>query len=465
MSIIARLPSRFNIVTRIYLGLIILVLGFASCTDRDFSMRASQLSFSADTLIFDTVFTSIGTFTQRLKIYNDLSERVNIPTLRLAGGSGSPYKMIVNGQEGTLFEEVPLLPDDSLLVLVSATIDPMDQDLPFIVKDSIEVISGTENWDIDLVAWGQDAYFLSDSVLSCDITWAAGRPYVIYNSILVDSLCSLTIEPGVEIYSHPGSTIFVKGTLNAIGSPADRITFRNDRIDEGFQNAAGQWEGIYFLEGSSGNMLDYVDIRNSVIGIRAGTPDDNSDPDISIRRSSIENMSGYGILAFTSDLELENVLINNCQLGGFAGIAGGNYTLNHCTIANIPIDFLFAGAAVVLSDNVVLPGNQLLEADLVASMKNSVVWGFAQDELLLSANGNFIFDVTLENNFLKSDIDGLEVLNTVNEDPLFVDPQNYDYTPGENSPLIDFGIDLGIVTDLFGAPRSNPPDVGAVERQ
>ena len=448
-----------------FLTLITFIFILAACNEEEVYSEATSLEFSADTLLFDTVFTSVGSFTQRLKVYNPSNKGVTIKNLALAGGSSSYYGLVVNGDQANDFEDIQLLPKDSLLILVNVEVDPSDEDLPFIVKDSIVFSSAGNLWDVDLIAWGQDAYFYSDSIIPCNTVWTADRPYVIYNSILIDTPCQLTIEAGTKVYSHPGSSIFVRGTLLVEGSPENRVLFSNDRLDEGFRNASGQWGGLSFLEGSDNNIIQYTDIRNAVNGIRVGTPDDNDDADLQLLQTRVENMSGYGVLAFTSDISAENVLINNCRLGGFAGLAGGNYSILNSTIANYPIGFLFDGPALVLGDNVLLANDEVLEADLAVSLANTVVWGISNDEILLSETGNNLVSFDFENNLLKTTNTSLGLNSLYNEVPDFTGPQEYNYLPISTSILIDRGADLGIIIDLFGNGRSTPPDIGAIEFQ
>ncbi|MDH5602635.1 MAG: hypothetical protein OEY51_01780, partial [Cyclobacteriaceae bacterium] len=64
------------------------------------------LSFTNDTIIFDTVFTRVGSLTKRLKVYNPSRNAVLLSRIKLAGGLSSPYNITVNGQEGPLMEDI-----------------------------------------------------------------------------------------------------------------------------------------------------------------------------------------------------------------------------------------------------------------------------------------------------------------------------------------------------------------------
>ncbi|MDH5602602.1 MAG: right-handed parallel beta-helix repeat-containing protein, partial [Cyclobacteriaceae bacterium] len=344
-------------------------------------------------------------------------------------------------------------------------INPSDANLPFIVKDSLEFMNGNITQEVKLVAWGQDAHFFNDSILSCNTLWEAGRPYVIYNSILVDSLCSLTIGPGVQVFSHPGSYIFVKGSLQVNGTPDQRVLFTNDRRDEFYKDAPGQWEGIYFLEGSISNHLSFTDIRNGVLGIRLGAPDNDTIPEVVLSETRIENMSEYGILTFTSDLTATNTLVNSCRLGCVGNFAGGNYRYTHCTFSNFPVNFSAEGPAVVFSDNLLLSDNSVLEKDISVSLINSIIWGMNKDEITLSTTGYKVFTLLMNNNLLKTTDTSLGLGNNIlNKDPLFINTALYNYHTDTNSPARDAGLNQGILIDLEGNTRDATPDIGAYEK-
>ncbi len=439
-----------------------------------------SLRFSADSVLFDTIFTSIGSVTKRLRVYNDAANAVKISNIELGGAGTSPYQVAVNGVFSDSFSDVTLLGKDSLLVLVEVTIDPRDENLPFLVNDSLIFETNGNRQSIDLVSYGQDAIFLDGEVLACDAVWTADKPYVIFNSILVDTLCSLTIEPGARIYSHTNSYILVRGTLQATGNLEQRIIFRNDRLEPAFENAPGQWGGIVFLPGSNSNVLNFVSIRNAKTGIYLGTPDDDSETDLVLGNAIIENMGGaegipagnfnvqpgFGFLGLTSEAYVYNTVINNCEINTVGNYAGGEYRYEHCTFASFSFDFFRQSPSVIFSNNIILADESVLTAPLEVTMVNSIIWGSLPDELLLSEDPSSGFMVSFSGSLLRSrqyaDNPILED-NLVNENPMFVDPQEYDYHLSEGSPAIDLGLDAGIPLDLDGKPRDENPDAGAYE--
>ena len=64
-------------------------IGITSCK-KDISFTNDHLDFSADTVLFDTVFTTVGSTTKRLKIYNRNNQPIIIDQIQLMGGENSP---------------------------------------------------------------------------------------------------------------------------------------------------------------------------------------------------------------------------------------------------------------------------------------------------------------------------------------------------------------------------------------
>src|SRR5690554_124657 len=95
------------------LRLIILVFGimllFLQCRKENFTNDPSaQLEFSADTMLFDTVFNTVGSTTAKLTVYNRNKDAVRVSSIKIEGGSTSQYRMNVNGLPGSSFESIEI---------------------------------------------------------------------------------------------------------------------------------------------------------------------------------------------------------------------------------------------------------------------------------------------------------------------------------------------------------------------
>ena len=104
-------------------------LALLSCDglDENYSSNPNlRLSFSVDTLSFDTVFTQIGSATKQFMIYNTNSEPLLIEEIMLAGSNETGFRMNVDGRKGDLFQNVRIPGRDSLYVFVEITVNPRD---------------------------------------------------------------------------------------------------------------------------------------------------------------------------------------------------------------------------------------------------------------------------------------------------------------------------------------------------
>ena len=99
-----------------YILLLILAFGyFISCEDEKYlSSSDVKLRFSVDTVMFDTVFTTIGSTTQHLKIYNPFDQKVLISSVKLAKGEMSNFRLNINGVSANEVNDLEIAPFDSL---------------------------------------------------------------------------------------------------------------------------------------------------------------------------------------------------------------------------------------------------------------------------------------------------------------------------------------------------------------
>lgn len=421
-----------------------------------------HLTFSQDTVLFDTLFVERGSITKRLKVYNNRSNAIEITSIKLGGSNSSPYSLFVNGIKGKDFESQTVLGQDSILILIEVLIDPNSSQTPFIVEDSIIFETTGALQQVKLLAWGQNANFLNDSILVCNTQWTNDLPYVIMNFALVEANCSLTIEAGTKIYFHNNSALYVGGSLQVAGTTSEKVLFTNDRLDAPYNATPGQWQGIIFLEGSNANTIDNAIIKNSVYGIWLGTPDEDSIPDLEISNTIIENISSTGLIAFTSDLYAYNLLINNCGESAIANLAGGNYRYTHLTIASLGFDFFRELPSVVLTDQLELADGSTIKDDLAITFSNSIIWGNLSEELFFdftSSNSRASFT----HNLIKTEEDTFSVHNIINNDPVFLDPEVYNYRLDSISPAINAGFLNMVLVDIEGNPRDSLPDLGVYE--
>ena len=118
----------------------------------------------------DTVFSNIGSSTYNLKVYNNSSNNVVIPQIRLKKGLESLYRLNVdgiydqnNGAEGKIFENIELLANDSLYIFIETTINIDNINTPddsFVYEDQIEFFSNNNTQEVELITLVKDAVFI-----------------------------------------------------------------------------------------------------------------------------------------------------------------------------------------------------------------------------------------------------------------------------------------------------------------
>ena len=445
----------------------LLFLLWFRCSTREESISFNpglSLLFNNDSVAFDTLLSERRSSTKRLTVYNPNEEAIQFTEIALGKGRNSDYRVIINGREANSLTNERILGGDSIMILVKVNITARNENLPYLVKDSLIFRWNTNEEHVKLVAYGQDGNTINKGSV-CNETWTSDRPYIISDTVLVSAGCQLNIEKGANIFFENDAVMVVQGTLKAIGDSANHIVFRNARFDGIYDQVPGQWNGIYFLEGSTDSEVSFTEIYNGQVGLRIGTPDDDDRPDVIVSNTEIYNMSLAGILAFTSDVSVTNTLIYNCGNYLMGGFAGGNYAIRHCTFSNDPALFVMDEPTVQFSDNIVVGDKELLVGDLSLKITNCIIWGTADEELLINNGGGASVFAELNTNIIRS---GEEVANNFTSQefnfPGFKDVFVNNYQLDTLAFAKDKGKDIGVSFDLTGRDRDDNPDIGAYER-
>lgn len=469
--------------------------------EEDFLLDSSaELSFSVDTLRFDTVFTELGSATRILKIYNTNDQPVKINKIALERGSASSFRLNIDGLPTNEATDVEVLANDSLYIFAEVTVDP-DNPLsisPFVIIERLLIdLNGTER-AVQLEAWGQNANYIPDrfsqgggAFISCDlgeVVFNDPKPYVIYGALFVDS-CTLNIPAGTQIYVHGGIVrsgvlgdnyndgyivALSRGRLKMEGTVEQPITIQGDRLEEPFEEVAGQWFGIWLTPASRGHKIEHTIIKNAIVGIIA-----DSSSTLIIENSQILNAAGGGLFARHSRVNAEN-----CLFAGNGGNAvqlehGGSYDFSYCTLASYGVD----NAALRMTN--IRCFDQFCERaifnPLRARFTNSIIFGSRSDEIDLFAAEQVEFDYNFENCIVRVD-DLVSEEDTPdffdhcipcqpsqgegNNIVLFTNPSEGDYTLDSLSIADGFGTPIfNQTTDILGVRRdATNPDAGCFER-
>ena len=466
-----------------------------------FKSSGVNLEFSTDTIFLDTVFTTIGSSTYTLKVFNPANEAVKVDNIRFEDNSGY-YRMNVNGIASNNISNVEILPKDSIYIFIEVTPGAATPN-QLVYEDKIlfenkgtrqHVNVVTLAWDAEfhyptnflVLGSGANSIIIPYSIINCNETWTSAQRHVIYGYAVIDEGCELTIDPGTEVFFHQNSGLWVfnGGKLNiapnAIPGVSDSVTFMGDRLEPAFEDAPGQWGGVLggiFIDDSAKAVINYAVIKNAVNAIRLDSAQFSDQ--LKISNSYILNSSRTGIYGGFGNLEAENLVVANSGLYGVYCF-GGSYEFRHCTFANYwsgstrttpnvaLTNFLDYTDANGTNQRIVRPLNN-------AYFGNCIIYGSNRQELNLLEDNAELFNYEFNHVLFKLDSDeedrGFDINQPqftnplVNLNPRFINTSNNQYGLDSASQAINQGNNIDIVTlDILGNVR-NSPDLGAFERQ
>ena len=143
------------------------MLSLTACIDDEVSTSSSDLlTFSTDTVAFDTVITRQGSPTKQFLVYNKGKKSLNISSIRVAGESKGHFFLNVDGVKGDEFHDIEVRGNDSIYVFVESLLDPTNQDEPEYLEDNIEFVTNGVTQKVAVTAWGQDVIILNDTTLA-----------------------------------------------------------------------------------------------------------------------------------------------------------------------------------------------------------------------------------------------------------------------------------------------------------
>lgn len=468
--------------------LILIFIFFSSCNkDEEFvTDPSSKLAFSTDSLLFDTVFTTLGSVTKRIMIYNRNDKSIKISSIRLGNGQNSMFRINVDGIPTYQIENVEIAAKDSMYIFVKVTVNPNNQSNPLIVTDSIIFITNGNIQDVNLIAWGQDAYyhvpdkkitfsngsFLAYSIADCSLPWPSDKPHVIFGYCVVDSASTLIIQQGSKIHFAPDAVLWVykDGTLKVNGSQNNRVKFQGCRFDSHYKDLPGQWGKIWLSAGSKDNEINYAIIRNGGIGIQVDT-NVNANPTLKLDNTIIENMSVAGIYAQGAKIFTTNSIITNCGQYGVILSIGGYYEFLHSTIGNY-WNYNYRQTPSLVLNNYYEDINEVIHTRPLtkAFFGNCIIYGNNEKEILLDKNSNNTFNFEFDHCLMKTELNINDInyyKNCIkNQNPLFADIEVNNLNLLQNSPAIGNGnpvIGALVPVDINGINRPFNPSIGALE--
>ena len=475
-------------------GWLIILIGVLLAGCREYTISddpALRLSFSRDTISFDTVFTEQGSATFRLMVYNPNKSALLIRSIGL--DENKYFSLNIDGEQKTEnLTDLQINGGDSLFVFVRVHINPTGENNPVLVSNNLHFyLSSGVKQSVHLEAYGQDVTRIKNDNrgvhrVTCDTcTFTAEKPYLIFDTLIVSS--QLTIEPGATIYMHNGACIIALGDVTAVGNLTQPILIRGDRLDNLFDSvpylyAGGSWDGIYLIaDHASTYTLDYVDILSGTVGLYCYGPSSGTLPTLHMNGCRIHNHTLYGVVLTNTNAVVTNTEISNCA-SYCVYCSGGEHEFIHSTIAsyfgntNIRIQpTLKEDVAAVYINNL-----QKQEPHTISSFRNCIITGYLANQLVVATPFDRYYPGTFIGNYLKTDTldiphaekntywqptDTTDVFH--NDYYKYKEYHYYDFRLDSLSPAIGIGDSLTAVpysTDRMGTSRALClPDAGAYQ--
>jgi hypothetical protein len=485
-------------------------LFLSQCKKNSFTTDpGKKLSFSTDTIRFDTVFSRQGSATRVFLINNPHNQPLKINSISLQGTNADYYQLNVDGAAGKSFTDIEILAKDSIYVFVEVNIDPNNRTSPLIIDADIVFEYNGNNKKVYLESIGQDVIvfrperrfrfpsfnysFIFDhpnessdtkQVINGEtvFTWTnQGKPYLIFDYLVIDSLQRLYIEQGCKVYFHNSSGLWAYrgATLKVRGTKNNPVQFKGDCLDKDFLNAPGQWDRIWLSDGSDEHEINYAIIKNAFIGIQ-------TDPFVlydtaskleakrTLRLSNtiIQNCSGYGLLHRLFKVIGHNNAIMNCGEGLVNISLGGNYQYFHSTFANY-----YTTDNKRQEPSLVISNRNGVDIDS-AYFGNCIIAGNRDEEIKIDSAGNNKMDYKFDHCLLRTKFTNITSAyhfeNNIGViDPgiiLSATPTSNDVRLNANSQAITNGkisIAQRFPVDLDAKNRFNAvvkPDIGAYQK-
>jgi RHS repeat-associated protein len=323
--------------------------------------------------------------------------------------------------------------------------------------------------------------WLDSGELPGDMVWDESDVVtVLTGPVTIPEGVTLRIENGqiVKGRTHTQDRLIVNGSLTVSGNPGKPVIFTDvaDDTAGGKTHSIGTsipprggWAGLVFDSGSSGNLLEYLEIRYPGRDGYPGILADGSE--VTVINCLIADSGANGITARNAAvLSITNCLLINSLGSGIRAETGATVTAINNTIDGDGYSTLNTGVSIAAAT--VILTNNLITNNVFAGIAGS-----NSSTLTASNNGLFNPDASKGDYHEIEDQTGLN--GNFSGDPRYVMRADRRFDLLSGSPAIDRGTSEDAPdTDFLGNPRYDDPgianlgtgtepyfDIGALERQ
>lgn len=496
------------------ISFLLIVLGSSCRKDLEYASSEGNLEFSRDTVFLDTIFSNIGSSTRTLKVYNKTRDDVEIPTIRLAQGQNSKYRLNVDGAAGKEFTNIPILAQDSIFIFIETTFDVSETNKnEFLYTDIIQFDSSDDLQEVQLVTLVKDAVFLYPRELSDgsketiqigldelgneiraegfllgnhQLNFTNEKPYVIFGYASVPEGDQLIIDAGARVHFHKDSGLHVNATasLQVNGELSEdqvllekEVVFSGDRLEIELATIAGQWGSVWISSGSIENSINHLTIKNATVGLFIEGDGLLESPTLTLKNTQIYNSASINLWGRSAFIKAENLVLGSSGNSSLYCNLGGKYEFTHATIANYWSDSFRGGTALEIDNFSTSDGVDLEKAEFI----NCIIDGNNALELILSNNEIDTFQYSFTNCLLKFrdsgnlftenslyNFENLDIYKQVflNQDVNFLNAVKNDFridSPSDAEGKANEDASLRIPLDILGFDRTNSPVIGAYQ--
>lgn len=394
-------------------ALVLTALLTSGCEDRINDSPELTLSFSDDTLRFDTVFTEQGSATRIAMVYNRNKEAIRIESVSM--GQNSSFKINLDGETAIdNMKDIVIRGGDSMYMFVKVYINPQNSASPVLVEDSVLFKVNGRIQRMRLEAFGQDVILMHKDTLYGNTTWGGDKPYLVLDTTY--AVGDVTIKEGTTFYMHDDAVIVFLGSLKIEGTLNKPVTIRGDRLDNilrdiPYDYASGKWGGLFLLPPETAIKnptydINYLDVHSGTLGLFCQSSRTFLLPTLKLNNSRIHNCSTYGLVVQNMNAEVVNTEISNCA-GYCVYLSGGKHTFVHNTIANY-FNYLKESVSIhsVRREDVTTVYISDLSKNQVrteANFSNNVISGWRKQNVMIATSLPERYDGTFLCNFLRND--------------------------------------------------------------
>lgn len=305
----------------------LLLIGCSKRYGRDES--AEGVSFSVDTVRFDTVMHSRVSSIRRVSLRNRSNQPVWLKRIWLEGSRSDAFHVVVDGVRLCDFTGATIPRNDSLVFVLSQYTEEYTADVFEQLDVCVEVVVASDTLSLPVRGWNAGWSELQHAI-SSDVVIPKGGIRYVEQQAEVQNTATLIIEPGATLIFGDGARLLVWGRLVARGAVDARVSFLPQRMEPYYMRKPGQWTGVVVEAGSRGVELLHTDVRCAVVGLQVKGKPNKETVSLENCRILYSSLDGVQLSGGVEATVKGSILGQNYRHG--VALVGAKADLTHCTV-------------------------------------------------------------------------------------------------------------------------------------